>query len=252
MTTLRFTALVGGLVLTAAVLPAQERETSRPARSSSTVSKGVLPDPLLLDGSKEAAEKIPEHGMLGEFELPGNENAKSDKVGGAQPEEQAAGGGAQQKQKDGGGSGAQAAQAAQAAAQQGGGGSEQKEGSGQGGQAGQEGQSQQGTASTGAQGAPGAKAEGIQAAGLSDPNGGAAAPQSQANTPPSNMKIGDAALQIKTLPPGVASAVVGMEAQPKGKDTPQSYDAKTPGGGKQSTGRGNQGVERGKVMPPGL
>jgi hypothetical protein len=252
MTTLRFKALVSGLVLSAAVLPAQERESGRPARSSTTVSKGILPDPLLLDGSKEAAEKIPEHGMLGEFELPGSENAKSDKVGGAQPEEQAAGGGAQQKQKDGGGSGAQAAQAAQDAAQQGGGGSEQKEGSGQGGQDGKQGQSQQGTASTGAQGAEGAKAEGIQAAGLSDPNGGAAAPQNQANTPPSNMKIGDAAMQIKTLPPGVASAVVGMEAQAKGKDTPQSYDAKTPGGGKQSTGRGNQGVERGKVMPPGL
>ena len=252
MTTLRFKALVSGLVLSAAVLPAQERESSRPARSSTTVSKGILPDPLLLDGSKEAAEKIPEHGMLGEFELPGSENAKSDKVGGAQPEEQAAGGGAQQKQKEGGGSGAQAAQAAQAAAQQGGGGSEQKEGSGQGGQAGQEGQSNQGTASTGAQGAAGAKAEGMQSSGLSDPNGGGAAPQNQANTPPSNMKIGDAAMQIKTLPPGVASAVVGMEAQPKGTDTPQSYDAKTPGGGKQSTGRGNQGVERGKVMPAGL
>jgi hypothetical protein len=91
MTTLRFKALVSGLVLSAAVLPAQERESSRPARSSTTVSKGILPDPLLLDGSKEAAEKIPEHGMLGEFELPGSENAKSDKVGGAQPEEQAAG-----------------------------------------------------------------------------------------------------------------------------------------------------------------
>lgn len=242
--------IIAGLLLSGALAQAQERESTRSARSSTT-AKGPLPDPLLLDGSKEAAEKRPEHGMLGEFELPGNENAKSDKVGGAQPEEQSQGGGGSKSEKGGGGA---APAAAAAAAAQGGGGSggEQKEGSGQGGQAGQNGQSGQGTESTGAQGAAGAKAEGIQASGLSDPANGEAASQSQASSPPSNMKIGDAALQIKTLPPGVASAVVGMEPQQKGKETPQSYDAKTPGGGKQSGGRGNQGVERGKIMPAGL
>jgi hypothetical protein len=59
-------------------------------------------------------------------------------------------------------------------------------------------------------------------------------------------------MQIKTLPPGSAASVVGLEPQQKGKETPQSYDPKTPGGGKQSGGRSNQGVEKGKVMPTGL
>jgi hypothetical protein len=211
-----------------------------------------LPDPLLLDGSKEAAEKIPEHGMLGEFELPGSENAKSDKVGGAQPEEQAAGGGAQQKQRT-----AEdrvprrrrphRPRPSRAAAVR-----SRRRVPVRAGRRVRKASPIREPRPPARKAPPGAKAEGMQASGLSDPNGGGAAPQNQANTPPSNMKIGDAAMQIKTLPPGVASAVVGMEAQPKGKDTPQSYDAKTPGGGKQSTGRGNQGVERGKVMPAGL
>jgi hypothetical protein len=96
-------------------------------------------------------------------------------------------------------------------------------------------------------------AEGTQAASLSDPSGGAAASQSQGTvSKPGDVKIGDASLQIKTLPAASAASVVGLEPQAKGKETPQSYDPKTPGGGKQSGGRGNQGVEKGKVMPSGL
>ena len=104
-----------------------------------------------------------------------------------------------------------------------------------------------------AQGAADAVAEGTQAASLSDPSGGAAASQSQGTvSKPGDVKIGDASLQIKTLPAASAASVVGLEPQAKGKETPQSYDPKTPGGGKQSGGRGNQGVEKGKVMPSGL
>jgi len=224
----RFIAI--GLVLVVSVGFAQERESSpRPTRAP---AKGLLPDPTLLDGSKEAAEKRPEHGMLGEFELPGNEKSQSDKVGGSQQE-----GSGQQDQSNPSKSGGAGAAAA---------GGGQKEDA-------QQQQQGQGSEPTGAQGAAGAKAEGIQASGLSDPQNGSAASQSDAPPPkPGDMKMGDATMQIKMLPPGQAAAVVGMEPQQKGKETPQSYDAKTPGGGKQSTGRSNQGVERGKVMPAGL
>ena len=33
----------------------------------------ILPDPALLDGSKLAPDKYPEYGMIGEFEMPGDE-----------------------------------------------------------------------------------------------------------------------------------------------------------------------------------
>src|SRR3954468_8484745 len=54
---------------------------SRPAASRSAQAKGPLPDPALLDGSALEAEKRPEYGMLGEFEMPGDEKAKSERVG---------------------------------------------------------------------------------------------------------------------------------------------------------------------------
>jgi hypothetical protein len=206
----------------------QERESARPARGA---AKGPLPDPALLDGSKEAAEKRPEYGMIGSFELPGQEDAKSDRVGatGEPPPTggQASAAAAGSASASGPAGVATAAQAATA----GGGGTQPIQ----------------------AQGAADAVADGTQAASLSDPSGGAAASQSQGNvSKPGDVKIGDASLQIKTLPAASAASVVGLEPQAKGKETPQSYDPKTPGGGKQSGGRGNQGVEKGKVMPSGL
>src|SRR4051812_19476413 len=99
----------------------------RPAARSG--AKGPLPDPALLDGSTLPAEKKSEHGMIGDFELPGDENARNGKVGGPQNPNAAAGGqsnnmpmgmpqGAggqqgQQQQQGGGPAGAQAAQAGQ-------------------------------------------------------------------------------------------------------------------------------------------
>lgn len=226
--------VVVGLLLAAVGAHAQERTPTRPP-SSRAQAKGPLPDPVLLDGSKEAAEKRPEHGMLGEFELPGSEDSKSDKVGGG---DQPGGGGEKDPSAQ--------SQGAGSASTPGAGGNEKEANQQEQGQG-------QGTESTGAKGGAGAKAEGIQVAGLSDPDGGNAAAQSQAApSKPGEVKIGDAGMQIKMLPPGTASAVVGVEAQPKGKDTPQSYDAKTPGGGKQNPGRGNQGIEKGRVMPAGL
>lgn len=206
----------------------QDRESARPARGA---AKGPLPDPALLDGSKEAAEKRPEYGMIGNFELPGQEEAKSDRVGSTGEPLPTGGQSAAAAAASASASGSATAAAAAQAAAAGGGGSQQIQ----------------------AQGAADAVAEGTQAASLSDPSGGAAASQSQGTvSKPGDVKIGDASLQIKTLPAASATSVVGLEPQAKGKETPQSYDPKTPGGGKQSGGRGNQGVEKGKVMPSGL
>src|SRR5687768_9160816 len=60
--------------------------SATPSRSGGS-AKGVLPDPVLLDGSSQPAEKRPEHGMVGDFELPGDENAKTGRVGGPQSEQ---------------------------------------------------------------------------------------------------------------------------------------------------------------------
>jgi hypothetical protein len=58
---------------------------------------------------------------------------------------------------------------------------------------------------------------------------------------------------MQIQPQAPAPGVVGMPQQPVGKDVPQQYDARTPGGGNQSSsGRGNQGVEKGRVMPSGI
>jgi len=219
-------------LLAASIAPAQsERDSARPARGQ---TKGPLPDPALLDGSKEAAEKRPEYGMIGNFELPGQEDAKSDRVGSSGEPPPASGA-----------QGPAASAAAAASASAAGGSSAAGSAAGAAGAGGIE--------PIQAQGAADAVAEGTQASSLSDPSGGAAASQAQGKaSKPGDVRIGDASMQIKTLPPGSAASVVGLEPQQKGKETPQSYDPKTPGGGKQSGGRGNQGVEKGKVMPTGL
>lgn len=228
--TARAARVVWVVLLTAASwsFAQQERESTRSARGA---AKGPLPDPALFDGSKEAAENRPEYGMIGNFELPGQDDAKSDRVGASAEPPPTGGAPASAASASASASGPAGAAASAQAAAAGGGGSQQIQ----------------------AQGAAGAVAEGTQAASLSDPSGGAAASQSQGNvSKPGDVKIGDASLQIKTLPAGSAASVVGLEPQAKGKETPQSYDPKTPGGGKQSGGRGNQGVEKGKVMPSGL
>ena len=75
--------------------PAASSSTASTAsRTSSTTARTakVLPDPALLDGSSQQADKKVENGMIGEFELPGDENAdRNGRVGGRggpQPQQQ--------------------------------------------------------------------------------------------------------------------------------------------------------------------
>ncbi|MFM9031327.1 MAG: hypothetical protein ACKOTF_11755, partial [Opitutaceae bacterium] len=76
-----FALCTGGSLLAA--------ETARPATSAErlppgrTGARGPLPDPALLDGSKVAAEKKGEFGLIGDFELPAEEDGKKEKAGGA-------------------------------------------------------------------------------------------------------------------------------------------------------------------------
>jgi hypothetical protein len=224
-----------------------------PRGAASRTAKGPLPDPALLDGSTLEAEKRPEHGMLGEFEMPGDENAKSDRVGKSseQPPPQGGGGGGQKSQdaaKSGGapsGGGGAASQSQQSS-----------EGSqGGGGSAGAENQAQSAQNAGGAggksdsQGGPSGSADGTQVASIS---GAAGQAGSAPSTKPQQVSLGDSAMQIKQQG-GAAPNVVGAQQLPQGKDVPQQYDGKTPSGGKQSgAGRGNQGVEKGRVMPAGI
>ena len=88
-----------------AAAPAEGSQTgkiapaARPSGTKAGASRGPLPDPALLDGSTQAAEKKSEYGMIGDFELPGDET-KSGKVGGSpgQPGQQQS----QQQQQQGG------------------------------------------------------------------------------------------------------------------------------------------------------
>jgi hypothetical protein len=75
-------------VLTAAETPVARRDA---AVGAAGARKGPLPDPALLDGSTLPPEKKNEFGMVGDFELPGDENVRSGRVGG--PTSPVAGGG---------------------------------------------------------------------------------------------------------------------------------------------------------------
>jgi hypothetical protein len=220
------------------------KSSSASARSS-TSAKGPLPDPVLLDGSAMEEEKRPEYGMLGEFDMPGSESADSDKVGGDPSISVNVGVGIPQAQGQqmgvpqggGGASGGATDQAPQAA--------------GGGGAGGESQQQPGGGSSPGGQGD--ASADGTQVGEMAGSNG---ASQGGSPPPPSGkpqqVALGDSAMQIKSS--GAAPGVVGAEKmESAGKDVPQQYDARTPGGGKQSgSGRGNQGVEKGRVMPSGI
>jgi hypothetical protein len=246
--------------LTAAEQRARDQALAR-------MPKGPLPDPSLLDGSKQAEEKKQDYGMLGEFEIPGSDE-KSDKVGG--PPDQKQGGGAKQpddKSQKSSGSQAQASQ------QQGGGAADKADQSQNGGGAGSESAdgSQSGGGSSGsksssksskggkgggsansiAQNDPNATAEGAESSGLSSPEGGETAGQGSAAPPkPGEMKIGDATMQIKTQAASAAPNVVGVQ-QPAGKEVPQQY-GRMAAGQPQTNTNVNKGVEKGQTMPNGL
>lgn len=233
MVTRNFRRVLAGLVLTGipfalSAQPTAQQSKSLPARSGTTAGPRpgakVLPDPTLLDGSKFPAEKRPETGMLGEFEMAGTENAQSEKVGGQ--------GSAEQNQ-----TGEQNQAGAMAGGSAGGAAGQQQQGPGGGGEKPIE------------QNDPNAKAEGAQAAGMQgNPEAGQAGQPGNSNRP-QQVAIGDNAMQIK--PQASNPTVVGAQ-QPVGKEVPQQYDKNTPSGGKQTPSRGNQGVEKGKVMPAGI
>ncbi len=212
--------------------------------------------------------------MLGDFEIPGDENSTSDKVGGQQQPGQKGGGGGQQQQPQGlqvnlpippipGMSGGGAGEGKQGGLPKlpGGGGQQQQQG-GQQGAAGQSGPAGAGgdqgpqNAAQNAAGGPGggpndpnAKAEGQQVAGLSGDAATAGGPD-VANVPkPTPVKIGDPAMQIKTV--GNAAGIVG--AQPAGTTQQMEKATGTGGGSKGSPGdNSNRGVEKGRAMPAGL
>jgi hypothetical protein len=225
--------------------PAAQKSGTGGARSSS--ARGPLPDPVLLDGSTHPAEKRSEYGMVGDFELPGDENSRNDRVGGnSQPPPQQGGGGAAPQPAGGaglpqmppsGGAGAAPSlpQIPDPLAQQG----------GQGG-GGPENPNAAGKSAQG-QGQQGAQPQGAQVGQLQGEGGGPE--QGTIGEKPPQVSIGDQAMQIKTVPN--APSVVGGAQQQAGNT--QQHE-KTPGtGGKGAAGNNsNRGAERGRAIPAGL
>ena len=233
----------------AAATTTAQRDPRRPG-----AAKGPLPDPALLDGSTQQAEKKNEQGMLGEFELPGDDNAKSGKVGGQQspgaknepqgpsisislPGLPSAGG-----VPGGSGGGVSILNDPTkmgAPGASGGGISALNKGA-------------DSPPPAGAQGAGiavgnDAGAGGIPVAELgTDESNGAQGPAGPGEKP-KQVALGDSAMQIKSV--SNAAGVVG--AQPAG--TTQQMEKAMGGGGKGSSGsNGNKGVEKGRAIPAGL
>jgi hypothetical protein len=223
---------------------------SRPATKGGSSARGPLPDPTLFDGSAHPVENRPEHGMIGDFELPGNENAPRDgRVGGQQPQ-MGGGGGQSSNMPQGMPQGAAGAQGAQGQA-----------GGPQGPQGPQGAQTAGGADAGGApppggaqgtQGGPGggpsdpnAKAEGVQVAGLT---GEASSENAGVRGKPPQVAIGDTAARIEGAPQ--SPDVVGSQT-PAGPT--QQHAPGTGSGGKGPAGPGgNKGVEKGRTMPSGL
>jgi hypothetical protein len=217
-------------------------------------ARGPLPDPALLDGSTQTAEKKSEYGMIGDFELPGDENARSGKVGGPQNQSPppAGGGGAQGGTPPmglpQGGGGAQGQQQQQPGGAQGAQGGQQAAG---GGAQGPENPNAGGNPVAGG-GDPGAQAQGIQVAEL----GGEASGQGQGGTStgpggkPPQVAIGDSAMRIEQ--PAAQPGVVGGPQQQAAGHT-QQHDKGTGTGGKGPSGTQGPGrIEKGRSIPAGL
>jgi hypothetical protein len=249
----------GGMVTTSSRLPTR-------------TLRQILPDPALLDGTKLAPDKYPEYGMIGDFEMPGDDvtdPAQNQRVGASNPNQtQPAAGGSAAKidpnQKSGGGSASEAKPE-----QPGGGGAADSKSAGTGGAADQAKSDKSGGGSSGNSGGsggsntantkaggkspgrndPNAKAEGIQVGSLNTDESTANSPQIDPTGVPIEIGIGDTANAIK--PVAAAAGVTGKESagttQQAGKNT-------APGGAQSGAGgsSGNRGSERGKTMPSGL
>lgn len=222
--------------------------------------KGPLPDPALLDGSTVQAEKKSETGMIGDFELPGDDNAKSGKVGGPQKQNQGAageqgknspagmpqgGGGAQDQQANqqqgGAQGGAQASAQSQAGAQAAGGGTEA---------GGPQNPDAAGKAVAGG-GEQGAQPKGMQVASLGgEASGGGAQGDAGLGEKPKQVALGDSAMKIEQS--ATAPGVVGAQQQQVAGAT-QQHEKGTGSGGKGPGGAtGGNRVEKGRAIPSGL
>lgn len=216
-----------------AITPAPGARTP-PPRSG---ARGPLPDPVLLDGSTHKPEKKSEYGMIGDFELPGDENAKNNnRVGGTQNPGQPGSAGQPNALPQGGAAGAQGQPQAGAA----------KSGAPPAGAAGQQNSAGSDKQIAGG-GDPNAKPEGVQVAEL----GGDTSGQSPAGSGerPQPVAIGDSGMKIQTIP--AAAGVVGSQQQIVGNT--QHHEKGTGSGGKGPTGvQGGNRVEKGRTIPAGL
>ena len=216
--------------------PAAPSERVPPGRTGSS-ARGPLPDPALLDGSKAAAEKKGEFGMIGDFELPGEEDGRKEKAGGA--------GSAAPDAQQGESSGSGPSGAGREAGQAGVAGTGKQGPAGQGG--GAEGKEAQGGAS--GAGDPNAKAEGMKVSQLGGDASGAAGSEAGSQKPP-QVAIGDAAMRIPQNQQAM-SGVVG--AQQAANQNTQVYEKGTGTGGKGPTGKqGANRTEKGRSIPAGL
>ncbi|HWA09802.1 MAG TPA: hypothetical protein VG838_10160 [Opitutaceae bacterium] len=263
---------------------ASAAEKDRPAVRSG--ARGPLPDPDLLDGSGQKEEKRADHGMLGEFEIPGADG-QSDKVGGQQSDKPAGsgpqmdqtedqkqaqggaaaqaddkkkvvqddssggGGGGQQQDKNakGGGGGQQGGEKGQ----QGGGGQQggqnQASNGGAGGAQDAAGQNGGAGGAPGANGPAGAQAGGIQVAQVSAGQAGAQAGGGVGGKP-TQISLGDPSMQIK--PPANAQGAVGAQVAGSTQQMEKAIGSGSGATGGASGGRGGGAVEKGATMPKGL
>jgi hypothetical protein len=260
---LRLAAVCLSITAFAASAPEDERDSAR-------TPKGPLPDPALLDGSAQQPEKRSDRGMLGQFDVPGDDSksdSKNDSAnsqsgqggGGAQSDDKSAqggGGGAQQQDKNNQGGGGGGQQQADAKSGQGGGGQQgdtasAKSGGGGGTQAGGSG-TQSGSAGSGqaAQNDPNAKAEGVQVGQLNGASaGGQQGGQNSAQSgKPAQIALGDKAMQISQ-----ASATPGVVGSQVADPMTRPADAKMGNGVVAPSGdNSNRGAEKGRTMPQGL
>ena len=74
---LRSFAIPGAsLAILASVCGAADPASGSGRSGRGGTAKGIFPDPVLLDGSSQSAEKKSEVGILGNFEIAGDENAQ--------------------------------------------------------------------------------------------------------------------------------------------------------------------------------
>lgn len=251
------TAAVGLALLVVGVAGAADAKSSSTTKAPAKgAAKGTLPDPVILDGSAFPADKKSETGMIGDFELPGDDNARNGKVGGPQvsvpmpgipgaPSAGGAGGAGLPTPptgglpSPGGAGGAPDLKIPDPLAQQQGGGG-----------AGGPNDPKNGQGSQGAQGAEGQQggaAEGRQVSSLGGEGGG---PELGQISKPQAIGIGDPAMQIKTA--ANAPSVIGASPAGGGQQ-PQNVEGKMGTGGKGAQGNNsNKGSERGRAIPAGL